>query len=391
MSEVATHSRPPGSLHGVASGLVVAGVAGLLIGGFALDAHTAWSGALGLLVVPAWLAIGSLVFLAIHLAANAVWITPYRGILAAMGAGSVGALPAFIAIAALGGAMIYSDWWAHGHFHGPTKSAWMNGGRWSLTLAIILAVWAALAWWLARINAAQRPGAEQRDALVRWGVVALIVILPSFTLFAWDALLALQATFVSAMWGLYHLVGATQAALATLILIVLALAARGHARLAERHLLHDLGTWMVAGACVVAYIAFAQYAIIAFANMDEDAQFFKLREQHGYGMIYLAEAVLRLSPFAVLMSQSMRARPAALIAASLLALAGAGLDLAWVIVPAFSPNHMPGVLTWLVQAMTLLGGAGLWLMVVAWRLAQAPVIPPHDPRTAQALDGQHLH
>jgi hypothetical protein len=383
-------------LTGAAVGMTVAGIAGVLIAGLLVSGAAAWSGVLAAMVIPAYLGIGALVFLAIHLAANATWITPYRSILAAMGTGTLAVAVGFIALAAGGGALVYA-WWhaagtdAHGAlFRDPqgSKAAWMMPMRWIATGAIIIAVWAVVVAALRALNARSGDG---HAALARWGVVALIVLIPTFTLVIWDALLALNVGFVSAMWGFYGLVGGIQAALAFLILIVLVVGRGPNARLGEKHLLHDLGTWMVGGACVVTYITFAQYAIISFANLDEETHFILMRQQHGYGWLYVAEAILRISPFAILMSQTARTHPVALIAAAVAVLAGFAIDITWIIVPAASPDHLPSVVWWVAHALAVLGGFGLWLLPVARLLAAAPVAPVGDTRLRPALDADHLH
>ncbi|MFM2091891.1 MAG: hypothetical protein RLZZ127_2380, partial [Planctomycetota bacterium] len=193
-------------LTGAAAGMIAAGVAGVLIAGLLVSAAAAWSGVLAAMVIPAYLGIGAMVFLAVHLAANATWITPYRSILSAMGVGSLATAAGFIALAAGGGAVVYT-WWgaatpeAHGALfrdpHG-SKAAWMVPMRWIATGAIIIAVWAVIVAALRALNARAGDG---HAALARWGVAALIVLIPTFTLFIWDALLALNVGFVSAMWG----------------------------------------------------------------------------------------------------------------------------------------------------------------------------------------------
>ena len=378
-------------LRGASAGLCAIGVVGLVVCGMAGGSDWAWAGVLGTMVVPAILGIGAWVFLAIHLAAGATWITPYRALLGGMGGASVMAFLPALALMVGGGAVVY-DWWGRSdYFHSESKNAWMIPMRWMVSMGVIGVLWLMVDALLRRAEARVRPGGDSAAAMARWGVIALLVLVPSFTLFIWDALLALNASFVSAMWGFYHLAGGMQCALAALILLVLYLARSGHARLAAPHLLHDLGTWMVAGACVISYIAFAQYLIISFANMPEETQFFVRRAQHGYGVVHVAEVLLRLSPFLILMSQSLRTRPEAMVVAALAVLAGGTLDLAWVLVPHLSPDHQASPLQWIGILMAIAGGCGLWLATVAFRLGRAPVAPNQDARLHTALSGDHLH
>jgi hypothetical protein len=159
----------------------------------------------------------------------------------------------------------------------------------------------------------------------------------------------------------------------------------------RQHTLHDLGTWTLVWSAFCAYIGFAQYLVIYYANLDEETFFYLIRTQHGYGAAYAAEVVLRfLVPFTVLMSQSMRTRPAALVAASAVVLLGNWMDWSWMIMPAFSQNSYRAF--W--DLPTLLIGAGfvgalLLLAIAFWR--KHGVLPKGDPRLQSTINAEHLH
>ena len=160
--------------------------------------------------------------------------------------------------------------------------------------------------------------------------------------------------------------------------------------MARPHLLKDLGTWLVAWSCIVAYISYIQYTIIGFANIDEETFWYLMRMQHGYGTQAVVEAVLRCGvPFVLLMSQSLRAKPWALGAAGVCVLAGSWLEVHWLIVPAFSPNHYRHPIG--PEAMVALGFlAGAFLLAVRhWR--RRGLVPHGDPRLLPAINAEHLH
>jgi hypothetical protein len=264
----------------------------------------------------------------------------------------------------------------------------MQTPRWIATCGLILAVWLALRWRLAAVASFQDEAARERA--VRWSVATLIVLVPSLTMFAWDTLLALEVQWVSAVFGGYVLIGAIHAFLGATAVLLAWQSSRGLKQVARPHLLKDVGTWLVAWSCIVAYVCYVQYVIIAFANIDEETFWYLKRMQHGYGTQFLVETALRCGlPFLLLMSQKLRARPWALGVAGGGVLLGTWLELHWLIVPAFSPNHYRHPAG--PEAMVALGFiAGAFLLAVRyWR--RRGLVPEGDPRLLPAINAEHLH
>lgn len=383
--------------------LVLVGVAVFV--GMILMGRTqhAWASLLQGMMIPTFIAIGGLFFIAAHSAANSTWTTPLRRVMEGLTAGIPLTLIAFIAIAGFGGSYLYEwvnlagDKTAHHHlFHAHhtavlNKSEWMTPGRWIGTTVVIIALWWLFRLMFVKLSLSQDGGADIKARHVRLSIAWLIVMAFSFTMFCWDMILALHVNFVSAMWGVYCFTSAVQTFVAVLVLVVLWLRQGPMAGAVRSHTLHDLGTWTLVWGAFCAYIAFAQYLVIYYANLDEETFFFLMRMQHGYDCAYLTEFLLRfVVPFTVLMSQSMRARPAALIAVSILVLLGNWMDWSWLIMPAFSPNAYRGF----YDLPTLLIGAGfagamLLLALSFWR--KHGVLPKGDPQLQSTINAEHLH
>lgn len=391
------HLDPPvmhaSKLSLVAWALVLIGAAafaGVLATG---DASRAWSSLLVGMMVPVFLAVGAIFFTAAHSLGGARWTVPFSRVMEGASAGLPLALVAFAAIGSVGLPYLY-DWAGDEQvratlFHDPhgSKAAWMQGPRFLATGLVVLALWLLLSRALsARSSAADDAG---RAGHARLSALALVLLVPSFTLLVWDALLSLDVHFTSAIFGGYCLVGAIHAFLGAIALAVVWLARRGLAPVARPHLLKDLGTWLVAWSCIMAYVIFVQFAIISFANIDEDAHWFLMRMQHGYGTQALASVALRcVLPVVLLMSQKLRANPVAIGVAGASVLLGTWLELHWLVVPAFSPNHFrhPAGPEFLV-ALAFLAGT-LLLAIRFWR--RRGLVPSGDPRLLPAINAEHL-
>jgi hypothetical protein len=369
---------------------------------FTDHAQRAWAALLQGMMVPTFIAIGGLFFIAAHSAANSTWTTPLRRVMEGLTAGIPLTLIAFVAIAAAGGSYLYE--WVHlagkpehhglfhaHHTHGLDKSQWMAPGRWIGTTVAIIAIWWLFRTLFVKLSLAQDAGADIKARHVRLSIAWLIIMAFSFTMFCWDLILALHVNFVSAMWGVYCFTSAVQTFVAVLLLVVLWLRQGPLAGAIRSHTLHDLGTWTLVWGVFCAYIAFAQYLVVYYANLDEETFFFLMRQQHGYGAAYVAEFILRfVVPFTVLMSQSMRARPAALVGVSIVVLLGNWMDWSWLIMPAFSPNAYRGFYDPATLAIAAgFAGAMLLLALAFWR--KNGVLPKGDPNLQSTINAEHLH
>jgi hypothetical protein len=390
-------------LKAAAAAMVFIGVvtfAGLLIAG---KAELAWSGFLQGMLVPTWIAVGGLFFIAVNSLCGGAWITPLRRIMEGLTSGLPLTGLAFLAVALFGGPYLY-DWLfltgsqhdalfhPHAYSHDLiTPQAWMSAPRWIATTGVILVLWLFFRYELVRLSLRQDAGADISRSHVRISTIFLLVFAISFTMFTWDMLLGLNSHWVSTMWGVYCFTSAVQTFLAVLIIIAIWLRAGPLAQVVREHTLKDLGTWSLAWGCFCAYIGFAQYLVIYYANLDEETIFFIKRFQHGYGESYVLEAVLRFAiPFFGLMSQRARGCPTALVIVSSLVLLGNWIDWSWIIMPAFSPNHLRPF--W--DLTTLLIGAGftggfLLLALSFWR--KHGMVASGDPRLKSIINAEHLH
>jgi hypothetical protein len=387
-------------LKAAAAALLVLGLA-TFIGMLLFDQQRAWAALLQGMMIPTYIAIGALFFIAAHAAAGSVWTIPLRRVMEGLSAGFPLTLLAFIAIAIWGGSYLYE--WVHleGNQHhalfhaneidGLKKSEWMTPMRWIVTTSVILVIWIGLRQLFVSFSLQQDAGADIIAKHTRLSIAWLMIMAVTFTWFCWDMLLALHVNFVSTMWGVYCFTAAVQTFLAVLVIMVLWMRKGPLANAVREHTLHDLGTWTLVWSAFCAYIGFAQYLVIYYANLDEETFFFLIRTQHGYGHALVAEIVLRfLIPFTVLMSQSMRTRPIALVVVSSLVLLGNWMDLSWLIMPAFSQNAYRGF----YDLPTVFVGAGFvggFLLLALSFWAKHGVLPKGDPRLQSTINAEHLH
>ena len=193
------------------------------------------------------------------------------------------------------------------------------------------------------------------------------------------------------MWGVYELIGAVQAFLALLAICLIWLSSFQLKGLIREHTMKDVSTWLLAWSCVWAYITFAQYVIIAFANMDEETQWYLMRMQHGYQYVFTMECILRLPvPFFLLLSQHTRTKPFYIAVAAVAILIGSLQEVLWQVIPALFPNGLPPFLA--LPEMLVAGGfIGAYLLLAMHFWKRHGLMARGDRDLLPAINAEHVH
>ncbi|MDA3959227.1 MAG: hypothetical protein PF961_00430 [Planctomycetota bacterium] len=389
--------------------MVVLGVIGF-IGAFFVGpnhgAERAWSILLQGMLIPTYLSLAALFFVCVHSIGGARWVAPLRRLLESMSSGlPITAVVFFLlALPFLGGSYLY-DWvnlsWndveGHPHtslfhvYHG-SKSGFMTWYRLLLTGTVFITGWLWLRYKLVGISLKQDvDGGCIRNIHRPWAIAYVMFFALSLTFFVWDMLLSLHVNWFSTMWGVYCFASAMQTFLCVLLLLVLWLRRGPMKEHLPKHLLHDLGTWMVAWSCFCAYIGFSQFMLIYYANLDEETYWYILRTQHGWGLQYWIEAVVRWPlPFLGLMSQKVRTNPVALLVICSAVLVGNWMDWTWIIQPAMGINEYRGFYA-LDLVLVGAGFAGGYLLLVQAFWAKHGLVAKNDPDVLPVVNAEHLH
>lgn len=388
-------------LKAVAMLLTIVGIADFILLMVTNQQQRAWSGVLQGMLIPTFIALGAMFYITVHSAANAKWNVPIRRLSEGLTSGFYLTFLGFIAIALFGGPYLY-DWinltgakhheLFHVHDGVGTKEAFMNKPRWIAANGVIILLWLYFRMKLVRLSLDQDQSKQDiRAKHVRFSIAFLIFFALSLTFFVWDMLLSLHVNWFSTMWGVYCFTSAVQTFLCVLCLMIVWLKRGPMKQHLQEHTVHDVGTWMVAWSCFCAYIGFSQYMLQWYANMDEETYFYVIRTQHGYGLAYAIEALIRWPlPFLGLMSQSVRTKPWALTIIAIAVLIGNWMDWSWIIMPAFSQNAYRPFWSW-QEVLIGAGFAGAFLLLVLrfWRLNG--LIPKGDPQLLPTMNAEHLH
>jgi hypothetical protein len=229
-------------------------------------------------------------------------------------------------------------------------------------------------------------GTEFYEKSIRFGTAFLVVFGVTSSTSAWDFVMSIDTHWFSTMFGWYTLASWHVAGLAVITLTVVMLRERGYLRAVNSSHLRDLGKFIFAFSIFWAYVWFAQFLLIYYANLPEETIYF-LERFRGHGGFYKAPFFITLFlnfffPFLVLMTRDSKFTHSILKVACWSVIIGHYMD--------FYTNIMPGT----VGAGAELGALewGFFLVFlcafaysIASQLEKANLIPRNHPMLEESL------
>jgi hypothetical protein len=280
--------------------------------------------------------------------------------------------------------------WAGSHDAGahepPFRHAWLNWPFFLVRAVLYFACWYVLILALVRNSRRQDTDGDlahtRRNA--RLSALFLVVFGATFWLATYDWIMSLEPDWSSTMYGVYNFAGLFLGGLAAVTLLLLWLGRCGPLRRAiTADHLHDLGKLLFAFSTFWMYVWFSQYMLIWYVNNPEETVYYLRRQQGAWQPLLIAGVVLNWAvPFVVLLPSAGKRNPAVLARVCLVLLLGRWLDLYLMIGPPFGQPTLPEIA---LHAAMLLGGGGLFCLVVLRALRQAPLIPVNDPFLVESL------
>lgn len=299
-----------------------------------------------------WVPVGALALLLLDRLFATGWSRAQTGALAAVAAALPVMAAAFVPV--LFGLGLLYPWVAAPK---PEQTFWLTPWFFAGRAVLCLAVWWGLMRW------AIRPG------LGRGGAAAgLIVLSLTGTVAAMDWMMSLAPEFASSAFGLMVLTAAALAGFAAALGLWLGTGP-------VRQPLSGPGALLLTLVLGWGYVAFMQYLVVWSGNKPSLAVWYLARAEgvwagFAWGMVLLKGVV----PFVLLLFPPVRRSSRMLAVLCLLILVGHGMDILWLVLPAFSD---PAV--WSLPASLLL--------TVLFGLAGGAVVRRRLPRLAEGGQG----
>jgi hypothetical protein len=268
------------------------------------------------------------------------------------------------------------------------KAMFLNPFWWCVRAAVYFGIWMFLGWRLYSLSRKQdETGDRWLTAKARFtSSFGLLLFALSTAFAAFDWLMSMDYHFFSTMFGVCFFAGATVSCLAVMILILCSLRASGRlGKLFTEEHQHDLGKLLFAFTVFWAYVTFAQYFLIWYSNVPEEAAFYNLRNDGGYQTFFQILCIGHfIVPFVILLVRPIKRSATLLRVVALWMVVMHAVDLIYIARPIVTKSLPFGTNVW-VDIAGILGPVCLFLGFVVWKMGRAPLIPIKDPRLQEVL------
>jgi Ni/Fe-hydrogenase subunit HybB-like protein len=241
-------------------------------------------------------------------------------------------------------------------------------------------IWIGLAYLFNRWSAEQDRTADPRLAsrMYTFSAIGLILYTLTATFAAYDWMMSLEPEWFSSIYGVIFMAGQALFTIAFVIIL---------ARLLEKReplsqwlsipVFNDLGNFLMAFIAFWAYVSFSQYLIIYQSNLPETVTWYITRSQGGWQWIALILIFFHFAlPFVVLLARRIKRNERVLTAVAIYMVFMHGVDLFWLVMPAF---HRTGLYIHWLDFVIPIGIGGFWVAFFIWQLQRKPLVPLNDP------------
>jgi hypothetical protein len=334
------------------------------------------------------LGLGSLFIVALERLIGATWSVPMRRVPERLASLLLLAIP--LLIVALFALPVLFPWMHDEARHNPilvAKAAWLNLPFFVIRVGICALLW--LLFYVFYIRGSLRQD-ESHDAgfTIRARKLAppfMVMFFFSITIVAFDWISSLEPEWYSDMFGVYLFAGTFLSGIAAMVVGVLALIRRGRLPDVKVQHYYNIGTLGLAFTVFFAYIGFAQYMLIWYADLPEEVVWFKHRIEGAWQPVaLLLPLLLFFVPFCLLVGSEPKKRPWVLQTAALSILVGHLVDMYWLIFPILGGKPRLG---WpeLVMACLFLG---LGFLQIGRAMRRGADMPIGDPLLVKGLEWQ---
>ena len=196
---------------------------------------------------------------------------------------------------------------------------------------------------------------------------------------AWDWLMSIDPHWYSTMYIWYAMVSAWASALAVIILISVYLKKTGVLPQFNDNHLHDLGVYLFALSMLWTYTWFAQFMLYWYANVPEEVNYFFGRFQYYKSVFFIILILNFLLPLSVMVSSSIKRNYKVVSIMAVIVICGQWLVYFNMVMPGTIGPFWKTPEVFLLNAGSILFGAGSFVLVVLTTLSKLQLIPVGNP------------
>jgi hypothetical protein len=271
------------------------------------------------------------------------------------------------------------------------KAAYLNIPAFIVRAIIYFTVWIVLGFFLARWSNEQDhttdPAPMQRLQTLSGPGLVLYGLTVTFSAIDW--LMSLEPRWYSTIFGMLFMVSYGLIALTFIIGVSYFLSRREPlAGIMAPWVFNDLGNLLLAFVMLWAYLSFSQFLLVWVENLQHEIPWYLHRMNGGWGVIAVALIVFQFAlPFVLLLSRTVKRRPATLYAVALGIALMHQIELYWFVAPTFHPDGF--TIHW-TMFLAPIGIGGVWLAAFLFQLKRRPLLPYRDPRFVAIIEEHGL-
>ncbi len=265
------------------------------------------------------------------------------------------------------------------------KQPYLNESFFYVRAFVILAAWALLAHFIRKASLGLDTGDLNyfKKMRIRSAIFVVVYALTS-VVSAWDWLMSLDPHWFSTLYGWYAFSSMLAAGIAVYIIILYILTQMGYMEHVNKEHLHDLGKYLFGFSIFWAYLWFAQYLLIWYANIPEETVYYYYRLKDFPVAFYLNLILCFVLPFFALMTRNSKRTFKVLVPVSVIVFIGHWVDLYQLIMPGAVGVEKSGF--GILEVGLTIGYSGLFMLVTLYAMSKAALIPEKHPFYKESLD-----
>ncbi|WP_295717435.1 quinol:cytochrome C oxidoreductase [Mucilaginibacter sp.] len=216
------------------------------------------------------------------------------------------------------------------------KSVFLNRPFFITRLIVFMGSYAIFGWLLVKYSEGEDELGGMFYYRKSFTISCLFLVIFGFTtpIFAFDAIMSLEAHWFSTMFGWYNFAAMWVSCLAIITLTIIWLRTQGYMQWISQDHLHNLGQLMFGFSIFWTYVWFAQFLLIYYANIPEETVYFVRRWEPEFKPWFWLNIVINfLAPLLVIMSRDSKRKTNILAITCGILIVGHWLDYFMMIMP----------------------------------------------------------
>jgi hypothetical protein len=216
------------------------------------------------------------------------------------------------------------------------KSSFLNIPFFFVRLVVFLGIYSIFGWLLAKYsnNEDELGGMFNYNKSFKMACIFLVIFGFTTPIFAFDTIMSLEAHWFSTMFGWYNFAAMWVSGLAAITLVLILLKQQGYFSFITENHIHSMGQLIFGFSIFWTYVWFAQFLLIYYANLPEEAVYFYKRWEPEFKPWFWLNIIINfLCPVLLLMSRDAKRLIPRVKYVCILLLCGHWLDYYMMIMP----------------------------------------------------------